>query len=501
MISRLAPAIAAVALLAAAGCAGGRGSGSAPPPVSVAPPGSVAFAEGTILPTGELKENTDAITERVTGSDDLGEFILSKFEESSAGESDPIDFESEVVPWLGSNAGFYAGRYDGRRFSRAGLILQSTDLDAAREFIDHQAESEDHPAKDSSYRGVEFKVGADRAFGLLGDLVVLADGPAAFRDAVDASEGDSLSGEKRYEDAIADAPDDSLADLYVDLPAILDESRGAVDPQALGLLGGAGVPPDATLVASLIPRSEDVEIDVSGNFPSGGAPNGNASKALESMPADSVAAAGIPRFGAALETAVDGIEKTGIPGELEPHELKGALDAAGIDIDAIASNLGDAGLFVEGTGRSDAGGALVIGAENPRAGPEHGLEPRPLPAPNRHPRRDRRRGSGGRVLDPRSGSVRRQTPGGRRRRREDRDRPRARRGAEGTRPRHRAARGQPELPGGGGRPRQDADQRLRRRPERPAGGGGIHRTGRRGRLPEGRALPRKDHIGRDRGLG
>ena len=129
-----------------------------------------------------------------------------------------------------------------RRFSRAGLILQSTDLDAAREFIDHQAESEDHPARDSSYRGVEFKVGADRAFGLLGDLVVLADGPAAFRDAVDAFEEDSLSGEKRYDDAIADAPDDSLADLYVDLPAILDHSRGAIDPQALGLLGGAGVP-------------------------------------------------------------------------------------------------------------------------------------------------------------------------------------------------------------------------------------------------------------------
>ena len=161
MIARLAPAIAAVALLAAAGCAGGGGSGSAPPPVSVAPPGSVAFAEGTILPTGELKENTDAITERVTGSDDLGEFILSKFEESSAGQSDPIDFESEVVPWLGPEAGFYAGRYDGERFSRAGLILQSTDREAAREFIDHQAESEDHPARDSSYRGVEFKVGED----------------------------------------------------------------------------------------------------------------------------------------------------------------------------------------------------------------------------------------------------------------------------------------------------------------------------------------------------
>ena len=178
----------------------------------------------------------------MTGSDDLGEFILSKFEESSAGQSDPIDFESEVVPWLGADAGFYAGRYDGERFSRAGLILQSTDREAAREFIDHQAESEDHPAKDSSYRGVEFKVGEDSGFGLLGDLVVLADGPAAFRDAVDASEGDSLSGEKRYDDAIADVPDDSLGDLYVDLPAILDQSRGAIDPQALGLLGGAGVP-------------------------------------------------------------------------------------------------------------------------------------------------------------------------------------------------------------------------------------------------------------------
>jgi hypothetical protein len=120
------------------------------------------------------------------------------------------------------------------------------------------------------------------------------------------------------------------------------------------------------LVGSLIPHGGDFEIEITAATAGGKAASGNASNAVASLPADSVAAAGIPEFGEQLETAIDSLEKTGIPGELEPGELKSVLKAAGVDFGDLASSLGDAGVFVEGDTKDELGGALIIAAENPR---------------------------------------------------------------------------------------------------------------------------------------
>lgn len=365
MIARLALAAATpVAVLVAAGCGAAGGSGSADP-VSVAPPDSLVFAEGTIRPTGELKEDADAISRLVTGDDEFGAFIVSKLEEASADRGEPVDFKAEVAPWLGPLAGVYAGRFDGEDFSRGGVVLQSTDRAAARGFLDRQAERGDHPADDRSYRGVNFEVGADSAFGLIGDLVVFADGAAAFREAVDASEGESLSGEARYEDAIADAADGSIADIYLDLGRMTGQFQALFGSQALGLLALATIDPGTTMMASVVPREGTLEVDVSGSFDAT-VPGGGASDAIEGLPGDAIAAAGIPGFGRRLETAIDGLDSSGIKGEVGPGELKSALRAAGIDPEAVASNLGDAGVFAEETGGGGVGGALLISAESPR---------------------------------------------------------------------------------------------------------------------------------------
>ena len=52
------------------------------------------------------------------------------------------------------------------------------------------------------------------------------------------------------------------------------------------------------------------------------------------------------------------------------------MKKAGIDIDKIAANLGDAAVFVEGRTRATLGGALVIEAKNADRGPEHGVQRR-----------------------------------------------------------------------------------------------------------------------------
>ncbi len=236
------------------------------------------------------------------------------------------------------------------------MILQSTDRAAARRFVDRQ------PAERRSYRGVEFKVGADSAFGLIGDLVVFADSAAGFRDAVDASEDESLSGEARYEGAVADSPDGSLAEIYLDLGRMAGQFQSLFGSQALGLLALTAIDPGTTLAASVIPHERTLEVDISSSFDAT-APGGGASEALEALPVDVIAAAGIPGFGEQLETAIDSLARKGIPGELGPGELEGALRAAAVDLEQVASGLGDAGAFVDGERRL--GGALVVEADDP----------------------------------------------------------------------------------------------------------------------------------------
>ena len=69
------------------------------------------------------------------------------------------------------------------------------------------------------------------------------------------------------------------------------------------------------------------------------------------MPADSFAAIGVGDLGESVDEAIDTIDEAGIPGEVPPNQLKKALKKAGIDLDQIAGNLGDAAVFAQGSSR------------------------------------------------------------------------------------------------------------------------------------------------------
>jgi hypothetical protein len=304
MAARLAPAAAALAvLLAAAGC-GATGEPGPTAPVSVAPPDSVLFAEGTIVPTGD---------------DEIGRFLVSKLEEASAGAGSPIE-------WLGARGGVYATGFDGEELTGFGVVLQSNDDRAARRFADHLAAR------------------SDLAAGIVDHLVVISEDARSLRDAVDASRGTSLAEEERYQDAIAKAKPGSLLDVWADAGAAF----GAPGP----------------IVASVARAGDRLEIDISGaRGPD--APRGDVSRLLEALPADSVAAAAGPEFGTHLEAAIEGLEESGIPGSLGAGELRGILAASGLDVNRLAAGLGDAGAFLEGAGKGHPRGALVIDAGDP----------------------------------------------------------------------------------------------------------------------------------------
>jgi hypothetical protein len=366
------PVLAVLAAIVVAGCGSSSGdnSTSSAGPATLAAPGSLVYVEGNLKPTGELKSNVDSVANKIAGIDDLGEFVVSELESSASGDGEPVDFATEIEPWLGKTAGVSFERLEGSELSDPLIAIQTTDAKSTQAFIDKQAKGSPDPAKDFSYEGVDFKVGGSEgnAIGIVGEWLVIADGEKAFKAAVEASNGDSLAGEDRFQTAFDEASSGSLADIYVDVGGVIKQSGDKIDSQAQEVLQSSGIDPsEATAVASVIPCADQIEVDLSSDLGGEQAPSGDVSKLLGTMPAGSVAAFAVSGFGEQLEEAIDSLDETGIPPELPPNKLKSTLSQAGIDLDKIAASLEDAAVYVEGSNRDSLGGALVVTADGEEA--------------------------------------------------------------------------------------------------------------------------------------
>ena len=360
--------------LALAGCGSSDGGGSSDSSGSdlanLASPGSLVFVEGKVQPSGELKQSTDALAKRLGGIDDLGEFVVSKLESAMGSEGEPIDFAGEVEPWLGEEAAAAFESLEGSRLSEPLIAVQAAKPKAAEAFVEERAEVGGKPAKDAVYKGVDFKVGGAKegAVGVIGEALVIAAGEKQFKAAIDASQGESLGGEDRFQKTIAAASSGSIADVYVDLGGLFEQSGGTIDDQARTILKGTGVEAsEAAAVASVIPHSEQVEVEISSELGGEKPPAGDASKLLGSLPASSVAALSFSEFGEQFQEAVDSLDEEGIPPDLAPGELKSSLKQAGVDLDKIAASLDEGAVFLRGRGGADLGGALVVTATSGEA--------------------------------------------------------------------------------------------------------------------------------------
>ncbi|HEX5375305.1 MAG TPA: DUF3352 domain-containing protein [Solirubrobacterales bacterium] len=358
------------ATAAVAGCGGDGGSSS--DAAGFAAPGSLVFVEAELRPTGEMKADVDEIAGTVAGADSLGDLIVSELESSASEEGEPVDFAKEVEPWLGEKAGvaFQELDEDGDP-SDPVIAVETTDATATQEFIDDQAAQSSDSFEDGSYEGIDFKVGGsdDNGVGVIDDFLVIAEGKKGFKAAVDAVGGDSLADEARFADAISAASDGSFADIYVDVGGLLEASDDEIDPQAREILESSGIDPsEATAVASVIPGSGQIQVDVSSDLGGEEAPSGDASELIGSLPADSFAAVGATEFGDQLTEAIDELDKTGIPDQgVPPNQLKNTLKEAGVDLDEIAESLEDAAVFARGSSESSLAGALVLTSDSGEA--------------------------------------------------------------------------------------------------------------------------------------
>ncbi len=359
--------LAAVAALLIAGCGGGGsdGSGGADPTL-VMPAGVPLYVDATIQPEGEVKQNIESLAKSLAGVDDLGGLIIEELEASAAGEGEAYDFDKEVRPWLGDEAAMFAPEYVEGDFEGFGAAIQVSDEDEAREFIDQQAKARGEKLKDGSYEGVDFQVQEDgKTVGVFDELVVAAEDEAIFKSMVDASDGENLGEEESFTSAISNAPDDSAADVFVDIGALIEESGNEIDSETQLFLDAVGIEPkEATAVASLIPGSDNLEIDVSTDVSGDNPPSGDASELLGSLPATSVGAFASADFGKRFNEGIDQIDEQGIPGQVPPHELKKGLKEAGIDLESIANSIGDVGGYVTGNSESSLGGAVVLATDS-----------------------------------------------------------------------------------------------------------------------------------------
>ncbi len=178
---------------------------------------------------------------------------------------------------------------------------------------------------------------------------------------VDALDGENLASAESFENATDEEPDGSVAAVYVDIGALIDEAGQGIEAETKLGLELLGIEPEgSTALISLIPHSESIEMDVSSDLTSGTVACGDASGLLCSLPAGSVAAVATSEYGKALQQMIDRIDENGIPGQIPPHRFKSSLEQSGIDIESIVGSIGDIGVFVEGNSERNLGGALVI---------------------------------------------------------------------------------------------------------------------------------------------
>ncbi len=354
----------ALAALSDAGCGGSDDGGSGETtPASIAPAKAPVFIGFTVRPEGETKENIETLAQKIAGVDDLGELIVTELENEAADEGEEFDYEKEVEPWLGEEGGIFLQQYEDEDFESYGAAIQISDEDAARDFVNEKIEADkDVEAEVGSYEGDDFKVQEDETtIGVFDGLVAFAEDEATFKAMVDASNGENLAGNGDFTDATAEAPEDSAADVFVDIGTLVEESGGEIDTETETFLDAVGIEPEeATAVASLVPGSDQIEIDLSTDLSGDNPPSGDASELLGSLPATSVAAFASAEFGKRFNEGINQIDEEGIPGEIPPNQLKKGLKQAGIDLEAIASSIGDVGAYVTGNSEKTLGGALIL---------------------------------------------------------------------------------------------------------------------------------------------
>jgi hypothetical protein len=356
-------ALAAVAALGLCACGGGGGGVSSDDPASLAPADAPIYVQAVLRPKGKQKTDVEALASKVSGFDDpfgqLASYIDSHINDEPTLSGRRLSFEKDIEPWAGSEAGLFVPSLAGDDPPAAGIV-QTTDPKATQQFIDDARQKGDH---EGNYKGVKYLIDGDdgTSIGVVGDFLVVGD-ESAFKQAVDVSKGaDSLGDQGDFSDALGQAPTGSMVDVYASLESIWDEIRSDDPGSAKTLSGIFGDPSGKSVLASVVPSSETLELDLATDAERK-APLADLSSLIETFPADSFAAFGVPDLGARVRETIDQLESSGT---VSKDQVDGQLSALGLSVGKITSALGDLGIFAEGSDLTSLQGAAVISSDDP----------------------------------------------------------------------------------------------------------------------------------------
>ena len=349
-------ACAAVAAAILTGCGGGGGGNVDVGPAAAVPANAGVYMDATVRPTGSTQEGAKAAASKILNTSDPGGKIISLIEQGSKSNGHPINYQQDIAPWLGNQAGLFFTSLAGTS-SQATVVLESTNQTAAIAFARKAAgvtatNPQPTPYNGSSYQPDPTQPGT--VFGTVGNFLVegSVDG---FKAAVDANSGSSLGDSSDFKDALGELPDDRLGTFYT-VPRNLLTGLGAqFGPSQQALLEkSAGKSIDKPVAGSLTASANTLDFEFEGGDNGVDTPE---SSLLADLPAQSWLALGIGNLGDVVKNTLNQL-KSSVPNIATA--LNQVQSTSGATIDQLTGALGDAAIYVEGTTQSTLTGALVI---------------------------------------------------------------------------------------------------------------------------------------------
>jgi hypothetical protein len=363
-----AASLAALSLLAAlvVACGGGGASGEADPAAAV-PADAMFYAEATIKPEGDQRDDAEAAAGKVLRTDDPAGKIRELLDKALSEDHANLGYDKDIKPWLGDRLGLWLDtRLDKDGDPGGALILAVTDQDAAIAAVRKGSTNSGEKLTKRSYNGADYDVDEDGdAFGAVGEDFVAFGPEAQFKRTIDAEKSQGLSDADRYKTGLGKLDDERLAHFYADLRKIIElaASQEGEDQDLQQLRSLIPFDKLGPIMGSFQANADRLALDVSVSAQGGdlGALgdlySASATPLLQELPGDSWAAFGSAKYGESLKRALD--QYAGLLGGAAAREqLKNQL---GIDLDEdILSWVGDVALFVRGDTVNTLDGGLVI---------------------------------------------------------------------------------------------------------------------------------------------
>jgi hypothetical protein len=347
-----------------AGCGGGGSDSSVDVgPATAVPANASLYFDGTVKPTGQAQTDAKAALGKVLDTPDPGGTIVSLIEQGSKSEGHPIDYQRDVAPWLGDQAGFFFTDLTNNA-QKGAAVIETTNPEAALAFARKASGATATNPAPQNYNGASYQIDPTdqgNVFGTVGDFLVAGD-LDGFKAAVDAERGDSLGDESDFKDSLAQLPSDRLGTFYTVPKTLIDSlGPGQINQQTRAAIEkSAGESLDKPVSGALTASANSFDVQFIGGENGVNTPE---SSLVGDVPAQSWLALGLGNLGDSAKRTLEQLKDSGIPNF--EQALAQVEQATGASIDQLTNALGDAVLYVQGTSKKNLNGALVIQTKDP----------------------------------------------------------------------------------------------------------------------------------------